>query len=173
MHWILAQHNMHETPGIWVLRPVRASILFALCRGENEKWADPLLISLPGFCYGGNRQRLLDSGRDLHQYHSQSQNQFHWNGNRFVCTECSRSSSGKAQHCLLQFHVKWNYITYLRSFDGKKFQNKNLLFYVSYCSVATQTMMTSGRPYSAWIYRYSDFASEGWSVCGQYLASIL
>ena len=86
----------------------------------------------------------LDSGRNLHQYHSQSQNQFDWNGNGFVCTECSRSSSGKPQHCSLQFHVKWNYITYLCSFEGKKFQSENLLFYVSYCSVATQTMMTSG-----------------------------
>ena len=111
--------------------------------------------------------RSIDSGRDLHQYHSQSQNQFHWDGNGIVRTECSRSSSGKPQHCAS------NCVTYLRSFEGKKIQSQNLLIYVSYCSVATQTMMTSGRPFSAWIYRYSDFASEGWSVCGQYLASIL
>ena len=38
---------------------------FSLCRGENEKWADPLLISLPGLCFGGNRQRLLRHFRRL------------------------------------------------------------------------------------------------------------
>ena len=38
---------------------------FSLCRGENEKWADPLLISLPGLCFGRNRQRLLRHFRRL------------------------------------------------------------------------------------------------------------
>ena len=38
---------------------------FSLCRGENEKWADPLLISLPGLCFGGNRQQLLRHLRRL------------------------------------------------------------------------------------------------------------
>ena len=38
---------------------------FSLCRGENEKWADPLLISLPGLCFGGNCQRLLRHFRRL------------------------------------------------------------------------------------------------------------
>ena len=37
----------------------------SLCRGENEKWADPLLISRPGLCFGGNRQRLLRHFRRL------------------------------------------------------------------------------------------------------------
>ena len=38
---------------------------FSLCRGENEKWAEPLLISLLGLCFGGNRQRLLRHFRRL------------------------------------------------------------------------------------------------------------
>ena len=32
---------------------------FSLCHGENEKWANPLMISLPGLCFGENHQRLL------------------------------------------------------------------------------------------------------------------
>ena len=39
--------------------------VFSLCRGENEKWAEPLLISLLGLCFGGNRQRLLRHFRRL------------------------------------------------------------------------------------------------------------
>ena len=38
---------------------------FSLCRGEYEKWADPLLISLPGLCLGRNRQRFLPHFRRL------------------------------------------------------------------------------------------------------------
>ena len=38
---------------------------FSLCRGENEKWADPLLISLSGLCFRGNRQRFLPHFRRL------------------------------------------------------------------------------------------------------------
>ena len=38
---------------------------FSLCRGEIEKWVDPLLISLLGLCFGGNRQRLLRHFRRL------------------------------------------------------------------------------------------------------------
>ena len=38
---------------------------FSLCRGENEKWAEPLLISLLGLCFGRNRQRLLRHFRRL------------------------------------------------------------------------------------------------------------
>ena len=39
--------------------------VFSLCRGKNEKWADPLLILLPGLCFAGNRQRLLRHFRRL------------------------------------------------------------------------------------------------------------
>ena len=38
---------------------------FSLCRGENEKWADPPPVSLLGLCFGPNRQRLLRHFRRL------------------------------------------------------------------------------------------------------------
>ena len=38
---------------------------FSLCRGENEKWVEPVLISFLGLCFGGNRQRLLSHFRRL------------------------------------------------------------------------------------------------------------
>ena len=59
--WTLGRRNQYwASTGLFMFPSP-----FSLCRGENAKWADPLLISLPGLCFGGNRQRLLRHFRRL------------------------------------------------------------------------------------------------------------